>query len=125
MRLPGWILLLPFDRDSETFLRPPVVFAFESLFRHNVMYRPEPQPRSSGDKARSPGYRRVPYAPKKKGEMRLSPSALEIYLNDFMAPHGNRKAFPVKISLVKSAIDSMVNLETGDPVPFWNLNLRN
>ena len=67
------------------------------------------------------GYRRVSYAPKKKGEMRLSLSTLEIYLNDFMAPHGNRKAFPVKIGLVKNAIDSMVNLETGDPVSLLEL----
>jgi penicillin-binding protein 1B len=67
------------------------------------------------------GYRRVSYAPKKKGEMRLSPSALEIYLNDFMAPHGNRKAFPVRISLVKNAIDSIVNLETGDQVSLLEL----
>jgi penicillin-binding protein 1B len=53
--------------------------------------------------------------------MRLSPSTLEIYLNEFAAPHGDRKAFPVKISLVRNAIDSIVNLETGDFLPLLEL----
>ncbi len=67
------------------------------------------------------GYLQVLHIPRKKGEMRASPSALEIYLNDLMAPHVIRKGFPVKVHLARNAIESMENMETGEQVSLLEL----
>jgi penicillin-binding protein 1B len=67
------------------------------------------------------GYRKVNHAPEKKGEIRLSGNRWEVFLNDLKVPYSNRQGFPLLLTLDAERIVSVVHLQTGKPVPFFEL----
>jgi Bifunctional transglycosylase second domain len=67
------------------------------------------------------GYRQCSYSPTKKGEMRSSPSQIEIFLHDMKTPQQTREGFPASLQFSASVIESIVNSRTGQPVPLLEL----
>jgi penicillin-binding protein 1B len=67
------------------------------------------------------GYRKSSRNPTKKGDMRISSSQLEIFLNDLKTPQQAREGFPAVVSFSGSRIESIVNSRTGERVPILEL----
>jgi penicillin-binding protein 1B len=67
------------------------------------------------------GYRESSRSTAKKGDMRISSSQLEIYLNDLKTPRQTREGFPAVVSFSGSTIKSIINSRTGEPVPILEL----
>ena len=67
------------------------------------------------------GYRQCSHSPARKGEMRSSPSRLEIFLHDIKTPQHTREGFPATLQFSASGIESIVNSRTGQPVPLLEL----
>lgn len=67
------------------------------------------------------GYRTTSQSPAKKGDMRLSPSRLEIYLRDMKTPQQTREGFPAVIQFSGSSIESIVHSRTGLSLPILEL----
>ncbi|MFV9645416.1 MAG: PBP1A family penicillin-binding protein, partial [Desulfobacterales bacterium] len=57
------------------------------------------------------GYRKVPHKPKQKGEIKISSSSVDIFLNDFNFRSTKRSGFPVRIQFIKDRIESIVSME--------------
>jgi penicillin-binding protein 1B len=67
------------------------------------------------------GYRESSRSPAKKGDMRISSSQIEIFLNDLKTPQQNREGFPAVVSFSGSTIASIINSRTGQSVPILEL----
>src|SRR5512139_111425 len=67
------------------------------------------------------GYRKTSQNPAKKGDMRLSPSRLEIFLRDMKTPQQTREGFPAVIQFSGSSIESIVHSRTGLSLPILEL----
>ncbi|MCX5877757.1 MAG: transglycosylase domain-containing protein, partial [Deltaproteobacteria bacterium] len=67
------------------------------------------------------GYRKTSQSPAKKGDMRISSSRLEIFLNDLKTPQQTREGFPAIVQFSGSKIDSVVHSRTGEPIPILEL----
>jgi len=67
------------------------------------------------------GYRRVSHPPLQKGEMRISPDRIEIYLHDFKASFFDAKGYPVSINLDRNRILSLTRTENGRDLPLVEL----
>jgi penicillin-binding protein 1B len=67
------------------------------------------------------GYRESSRNPAEKGDMRIFPSQLEVYLNDLITPQQSREGFPAVISFSGSTIKSIINSRTGEAVPILEL----
>lgn len=57
------------------------------------------------------GYRKVPHKPKQKGEIKISSSSVDIFLNDFNFRSTKRSGFPVRIQFINDRIESIVSME--------------
>jgi penicillin-binding protein 1B len=67
------------------------------------------------------GYRPCSQSPTKKGEMRSSPSRIEIFLHDMKTPQQTREGFPATLRFSASGVESIVNSRTGQPIPLLEL----
>jgi penicillin-binding protein 1B len=67
------------------------------------------------------GYRQSSQTPAKKGEMRISPSQLEIFLHDMKTPQQTREGFPAMVQFSGSRIGSIVHSRTGESIPLLEL----
>ncbi|RJP18835.1 MAG: PBP1A family penicillin-binding protein [Candidatus Abyssobacteria bacterium SURF_5] len=67
------------------------------------------------------GYRKVFHSPQRKGEMRISDDAIEIFLHDFDLPPHRKSGFAVRIGLHENEFGSIVNLKTQDFLPILEL----
>jgi penicillin-binding protein 1B len=67
------------------------------------------------------GYREASRSPAKKGDMRISSSQIEIFLNDLKTPQQTREGFPAVVSFCGSRIESIINSRTGESVPILEL----
>lgn len=63
------------------------------------------------------GYREVMHQPVQKGEMRISKSAVEIFLRDLDLPSHQREALPVRIALKQNRIQVIKHLKSGEMIP--------
>ena len=73
------------------------------------------------DKLENLGYREVPHRPTRKGETRILGDEFEIFLHDLELPYKKREGIPVRIRLWRGEIESIVNLESGEPMPLLEL----
>jgi len=67
------------------------------------------------------GYRKTSENPTKKGDMRISPSRLEIFLHDMKTPQQTREGFPAVVQFSGSGIESIVHSRTGSSIPILEL----
>ena len=67
------------------------------------------------------GYQKVTRKPGRKGEMRASTSAVELFLHDLRIPSQERKGFPVRIRFFKDEIISIAHLDNDQPIPILEL----
>jgi penicillin-binding protein 1B len=67
------------------------------------------------------GYRKSSRNPAKKGDMRISSSQVEIFLNDLKNPLQSREGFPAVVSFSGSRIESIIQSRTGESVPILEL----
>ena len=67
------------------------------------------------------GYRRVDRVPARRGEMRLSPSSIELYLHDFKSPSLVQTGFPVRIKMQDGRILSLINAANGTSLSLLEL----
>jgi penicillin-binding protein 1B len=67
------------------------------------------------------GYRVVSHEPNSKGEFRTLAASLELFLHDFEVPSRRREGMCVKIRFVKNLIESIINLNNGEPIPILEL----
>jgi len=67
------------------------------------------------------GYRKTSQNPAKKGEMNISSSRLEIFLNDLKTAQQTREGFPAILQFSGSRIDSIVDLRSGEAIPILEL----
>jgi penicillin-binding protein 1B len=67
------------------------------------------------------GYRNVSNQPAKKGELRMAPDEVIVFLNDFKTPWKNRRGFAVRIAFSEGRIASMVRVADGELVPILEL----
>jgi penicillin-binding protein 1B len=67
------------------------------------------------------GYRESSQNPTKKGDMRISLSQLQIFLNDLETPQQTREGFPAVVSFSGPRIESIINSRTGESVPILEL----
>lgn len=73
------------------------------------------------DKLNRLGYWEVPDEPKRKGEMRTSASLVELFLHNLEVPSRSRDGFPVQVRFQENRIESIVNLNTGEPLPILEM----
>ncbi len=73
------------------------------------------------EKLKGLGYRRINYRPRQKGDMCFRDQSVEIFLNDLRLPSMERTGFPIEIAIKGGAIESISHLESGDPIPFLEL----
>jgi len=67
------------------------------------------------------GYRKTSQNPAKKGEVRISSSRLEIFLNDLKTAQQTREGFPAILQFSNSRIDSIVHFRSGEAIPILEL----
>ena len=67
------------------------------------------------------GYRRVNHAPSQKGEIRIGPDALDIFLNDLKTPWTRREGFPVQIGFSEDRIGTISRMDSGETFPILEL----
>ncbi|MBW1713489.1 MAG: transglycosylase domain-containing protein, partial [Deltaproteobacteria bacterium] len=67
------------------------------------------------------GYRPSQETPRYKGQFRTQPPALEIFLRDLNLPFSKRQGFPVRLTFGQSGLESIVRLESGQPLPLIEL----
>ena len=67
------------------------------------------------------GYRNTDDSPSRKGEMRISPFAAEVYLHDHKGPFLDRTGFPVRIKLQADRIQSIIHQGTEKSLPLLEL----
>jgi penicillin-binding protein 1B len=73
------------------------------------------------EKLRRLGYRVVSHEPSNKGEFRTLAASVELFLHDFEVPSRRREGMCVKIRFVKNLIESIINLNNGEPIPILEL----
>ena len=73
------------------------------------------------DKLDRLGYWEVLDEPKRKGEMRTSASLVELFLHDLEVPSRSREGFPVQVWFQENRIESIVHLNTGEPIPILEM----
>jgi len=73
------------------------------------------------DKLDRLGYWEVLDEPKRKGEMRTSASLVELFLHDLEVPSRSREGFPVQVRFQENRIESIVHLNTGEPIPILEM----
>jgi penicillin-binding protein 1B len=73
------------------------------------------------EKLASLGYRQVRHAPSQKGEIRIGPDALDIFLNDLKTPWTRREGFPVRITLSEAAIGTIRRMDSAETIPILEL----
>ncbi len=67
------------------------------------------------------GYRRVSHEPHSKGEFRTLAASVEVFLHDFKMPSLDRQGMCVKIRFVENLIESIININNGEPIPILEL----
>ena len=67
------------------------------------------------------GYRKSSQNPAKKGDMRISSSRLEIFLNDLKTPQQTREGFTAIVQFSGPRIESIVHSRTGETIPILEL----
>ncbi|MBU3981433.1 MAG: PBP1A family penicillin-binding protein [Proteobacteria bacterium] len=67
------------------------------------------------------GYRNVPYEPKQKGEIKISSTCVDIFLNDFNFRSKKQSGFPVRIKFLKDRIESIVSMDNTQSMPILEL----
>ena len=67
------------------------------------------------------GYRDVADLPDQKGEMRFLRTEAQIYLHDYKSPLLNQTGFPVRLKFRNNRILSIINRESGHPLPLLEL----
>jgi penicillin-binding protein 1B len=67
------------------------------------------------------GYRRVLHKPKEKGEMRAGRSVIDLFLRDLELASRNRGGFPIRLTLRKDRIQSIVRTDNGESMPILEL----
>ena len=67
------------------------------------------------------GYRKVDHKPSRKGELRTSPDAVTVFLNDLNTPWNNRRGFPVRIAITGDIIESIIGTKDYREVPILEL----
>ena len=67
------------------------------------------------------GYRRVQHLPSQKGEIRIGPDALDIFLNDLKTPWTQRQGFLVQIGFSENKIGAISRMDNGETIPILEL----
>ena len=67
------------------------------------------------------GYRRVQHLPSRKGEIRIGPDTLDIYLNDLETPWTQRQGFLVQIGFGEHRIGMIRRVDNGETIPILEL----
>jgi penicillin-binding protein 1B len=67
------------------------------------------------------GYRQVNQVPSQKGEIRIRPNALDIFLNDLKTPWTRREGFAVQIAISEEKIGTIQRMDSGEPIPILEL----
>jgi len=73
------------------------------------------------DKLHRLRYIEVSHEPERRGELQALGSVMDIFLHDLDVPSRKRKGFPAQIRFSKNRIDSIVRLDSGEPVPLLEL----
>jgi len=68
------------------------------------------------EKLRRLGYREVAHKPVNKGELNTRPSLIELYLHDFNDPSRHREGIPIQIKFAENQIESITDLNSGQPL---------
>jgi len=67
------------------------------------------------------GYRRVRHLPSQKGEIRIRPDALDVFLNDLKTPWTQHDGFLVQIGLSEDIIGTISRMDNGETMPILEL----
>ena len=67
------------------------------------------------------GYRDVGHEPQSKGELRTSTTSVDLFLHDLNVPSRRREGIGVKIRFMRNLIESITNLNSGEPIPLLEL----
>ncbi|MGD9412924.1 MAG: transglycosylase domain-containing protein, partial [Desulfobacterales bacterium] len=67
------------------------------------------------------GYRRVYHLPARKGEIRIRPDVLDIFLNDLKTPWTQREGFLVQIGFSEDRIGTIIRMDSGATMPILAL----
>jgi penicillin-binding protein 1B len=67
------------------------------------------------------GYRRVHHLPSQKGEIRIAPDALDIFLNDLKTAWTQRQGFLVQIGFSEDRIGTISRMDSGETIPILEL----
>jgi penicillin-binding protein 1B len=67
------------------------------------------------------GYRRVDHLPARKGEIRIGPDAMDIFLNDLKTPWNQREGFLVQIGFSENGIGTISRMDSGETIPILEL----
>jgi penicillin-binding protein 1B len=67
------------------------------------------------------GYRRVNHLPAQKGEIRIGPDALDIFLNDLKTPWTQREGFLVQIGYSEDRIGTIIRMDSSTAMPILEL----
>ncbi|MDY6844732.1 MAG: transglycosylase domain-containing protein, partial [Thermodesulfobacteriota bacterium] len=66
-------------------------------------------------------YREVAHTPTKKGEMYISPDAIEIFLRDYTFQSKKREGFLIQINFVSNQVSSIIRMDDASPIQILEL----
>ncbi len=66
-------------------------------------------------------YRSVPHLPDKRGEMKISPASIDIFLRDLKTPWQNRQGFALRIVFDRDRIQIIKRADNGKDLPILEL----
>jgi penicillin-binding protein 1B len=67
------------------------------------------------------GYHRVHHLPSQKGEIRIRPDAMDIFLNDLKTPWSRREGFLIQIGFNENKIGTISRMDNGQTIPILEL----
>jgi penicillin-binding protein 1B len=119
LTLYGWFLSTQIEKrfSGRRWSIPSRVFSDSAL-----LYPGQPMGLSAlREKLHRLGYREVSGEPRRKGDLRATPHALDLYLHDLVVPSRRREGFRVKILFDREGIRSIVRPVRNDPVPILEI----
>ena len=115
----GWYLSAQVERrfSARRWSIPSTVYSDTTLLYPGQRLNPS----LFNEKLVNLGYRRVQRLPSRKGEIRIGPDTLDIYLNDLETPWTQRQGFLVQIGFSEHRIGMIRRMDNGEKIPILEL----
>ncbi len=115
----GWYLSIQIEKrfSARRWSIPSTVYSDTTLLYPGQRLNPS----LFNEKLVNLGYRRVNDLPSQKGEIRIRPDAMDIFLNDLKTPWTRREGFRVQIGFSENKIGTISRMDNDETIPILEL----